>query len=107
MAFVRSLPVTLRVSVPVVAAVRVFPRAAHFVIDRDEIAVLGAELDDALRRDVVVLAEKPQFHQVHDVRIAQDDGAPLLTMLVLVVTERAPIGRPRCDRDGDVSTRRA
>jgi hypothetical protein len=48
----------LRISVLVVAVARVFPAAAHFVVDRDEIAVLAAELDDPLRRNVVVLAEE-------------------------------------------------
>src|SRR5262245_31348611 len=100
-ALVRALAVALRV--PVLIVVIPVPAApSHLGVDGDEVPVVAAHFDDALGRDVVVLAEELQFHQVHHVSVGQDDGSPFLPMLLLVVAERASIRRPTHDCDGDV-----
>ncbi len=89
---------------PYLADVGVFPAASasHVGVDGHEIPIMTTHLDDALGRDVVVLAEELQFHQVHHVSVGQDDGSPFLAILLLVVTEGASVRRPTHDRDGDV-----
>src|SRR5215203_6403138 len=103
MAFVRSLPIALRISVFVVAVAA----AAYLSVDGHEVPIIAAEGDDPLWRNVVVLAEEPQFHEVHHIRVGQHDGPPFLPMLLLVVAERPPIGWTGDDCHRDVIHLRA
>src|SRR5262245_23737602 len=87
----------------VVVIVIVVPVAAtHLGMDHHEVALFSPELDDALRCDPIVFAQELQLDQVDDVGIGEDDGAPLLAMLVLVVAQGTSVWRTGYHGDRDV-----